>query len=59
MEDPVICALAKEHGIHPAAICLKWAVQRGEVVIPFSVSTLNCWANLLAVVEDLLTLRTR
>lgn len=55
MEDPVICAIAKEHGVHPAAICLKWAVQRGEVVIPFSVNPHNYWANLRAVVEDPLT----
>lgn len=36
-EDPVILAIAKSHGIHPAVVCIKWAVQRGQIPIPFSV----------------------
>lgn len=52
MEDPVIRNIAEEHGVHPAAICLKWAVQRGEITIPFSVNPRNYTANLRAVVED-------
>ena len=55
LEDPVICAIAEEHQTHPAAICLKWAVQRGEVVTPFSVNPRNYAANLRAVTEDPLT----
>ncbi len=55
LEDPVICAIADEHHVHPAEICLKWAVQRGEVVIPFSVNPRNYAANLRAVVENPLT----
>ena len=35
-EDPVILGIAKAHGVHPAAVCLKWAVQRGQTPIPFS-----------------------
>ena len=38
IEDPVIVAVAERLGIHPAVVCLKWAIQRGEVVIPFSVT---------------------
>ena len=36
-EDPVIVSIAKRHGIHPAVVCIKWAVQRGQIPIPFSV----------------------
>ena len=50
-EDPVIVNIAQEHGIHPAAVCIKWAVQRGQVPIPFSVSPRNYLANLRAVVS--------
>ena len=36
-EDDAITAPAKRSGIHPAAICVKWAHQRGQIPIPFSV----------------------
>jgi alcohol dehydrogenase (NADP+) len=36
-EDPVIVRIAGRHRIHPAVVCLKWAVQRGQTPIPFSV----------------------
>ena len=52
-EDPVIAGIARAHGIHPAAVCIKWAVQRGQTPIPFSVN--NYRANLAAVVSDPLT----
>jgi diketogulonate reductase-like aldo/keto reductase len=52
-EDPLIRAIAHHHGVHPAAICIKWAVQRGQTPIPFSVN--NYRANLAAVVSDPLT----
>jgi len=54
-EDPVIIQIAKRHGVHPAAVCVKWAAQRGQVPIPFSVNPRNYLANLRAVVEDPLT----
>lgn len=56
LEDGVIRAIAQDHRVHAAEVCLKWAVQRGEVVIPFSVNPRNYAANLRAVVEDPLTL---
>ncbi|MHA1819496.1 MAG: aldo/keto reductase [Promethearchaeota archaeon] len=37
MDDPVINKIAKDHNTTAAAICIKWAVQRGQVPIPFSV----------------------
>ena len=55
LEDPVIRSIANDHRVHPAEICLKWAVQRGEVVVPFSVNPRNYAANLRAVAEGSLT----
>ena len=57
LNDPVIRAIAEDHDVHGAEICLKWAVQRGEVVIPFSVNPRNYAANLRAVVDDPLTVQ--
>lgn len=55
MEMPELMSIAQAHGIHPAAVCLKWAVQRGEVVIPFSVREKNYVSNLACVTSDPLT----
>ena len=52
-EDPAIVAIARRHGIHPAVVCIKWAVQRGQTPIPFS--THHYRANLEGVVGDPLT----
>jgi alcohol dehydrogenase (NADP+) len=52
-EDPVIARIAERHGIDPAVVCIKWAVQRGQTPIPFSVNHYR--ANLEAVVSDPLT----
>jgi diketogulonate reductase-like aldo/keto reductase len=55
MADPVVVSIARAHGIHPAAVCLKWASQRGQVPIPFSVKPEQLAANLAAVSSDPLT----
>jgi diketogulonate reductase-like aldo/keto reductase len=55
IEDPVIVAIAERHGVHPAVVCVKWAVQRGQTPIPFSTKRRNYLANLRGVVEDPLT----
>lgn len=55
IEDPVIVQIAENHGIHPALVCLKWAVQRGQIPIPFSVKHEKLYSNLEAVTEDYLT----
>lgn len=47
--------IAERRGVHPAIICIKWAVQRGQVPIPFSVKPKNYISNLKAVTEDPLT----
>jgi len=55
IEDPVIVNIAEAHGVHPAVVCIKWAVQRGQTPIPFSTKRRNYLANLQAVVTDPLT----
>lgn len=52
IEDPVIVEIARRHGVHPAVICVKWAVQRGQTPIPFSTRRRNYLANLQGVVSD-------
>jgi len=52
-EDPVILEIAKWHGVNPAAVCIKWAVQRGQTPIPFSVNHYR--ENLECVLADPLT----
>ncbi len=52
IEDPVIVAAAGRLGVHPAAVCLKWAVQRGQIPIPFSTKRRNIAANLEAAVGE-------
>jgi diketogulonate reductase-like aldo/keto reductase len=52
IEDPVIVEIAGRHGVHPALICLKWAVQRGQVPIPFATQPSFYQSNLQAVVSD-------
>jgi alcohol dehydrogenase (NADP+) len=54
-EIPEVAAIAQAHGIHPALVCLKWAVQRGSIPIPFSVHEKNYQSNLRAVLDDPLT----
>ena len=38
--------------MHPAVVCIKWAVQRGQVPIHFSTKRRNMLANLKAVVSN-------
>jgi alcohol dehydrogenase (NADP+) len=52
---PEIVEIAKAHGIHPAVVCLKWAVQRGQIPIPFSIYEAEYVSNLRCTTEDPLT----
>lgn len=52
---PAVVAAAQAHGVHPAVVCLKWAAQRGQVPIPFSVKEPQYISNLKCVTEDPLT----
>ena len=55
IEDPVILQIANRLGLHPATVCIKWAVQRGQVPIPFSVKRPQYLSTLQAVVGVPLT----
>ena len=55
VEDPVIVRIARRLGIHPAVVCVKWAVQRGQTPIPFSTKRANVLANLRGTVSEPLT----
>jgi alcohol dehydrogenase (NADP+) len=55
MELPEVVEIANKRGIHPSQVCLKWAVKRGSIPIPFSVHEKNYQANLKSVSEDPLT----
>jgi diketogulonate reductase-like aldo/keto reductase len=55
MEDPVIVEIARRLGVHPAVVCVKWAVQRGQTPIPFSTKPRNYVANLRATTTEALT----
>lgn len=54
-QDPVIIRIANRLGVHPAVVCIKWAVQRGQVPIPFSTNRSHYLSNLQGVVTAPLT----
>ena len=55
LQTPEMQEIAKAHGCHPALIALKWAHQRGQIPIPFSVHEAEYVSNLKAMTEDPLT----
>lgn len=55
IEDPVIVKIAQRLNVHPAVVCVKWAVQRGQIPIPFSVRPNEYWSNLKSAVTAPLT----
>ena len=55
MQTPEMQEIAKAHGVHPALIALKWAHQRGQIPIPFSVHEIEYSSNLRCLTEDPLT----
>jgi alcohol dehydrogenase (NADP+) len=55
IEDPVIVAIAQRLGVHPAVVCVMWAVTRGQVPIPLSVNRSKYLSNLKAAASAGLT----
>ena len=55
IQDPVIIKIATRLNVHPAVICIKWAAQRGQVPIPFSIYAREYLSNLKAATVDPLT----
>ncbi len=55
IQTPEMKAIAEAHGVHPAVIALKWAVQRGQIPIPFSIHENEYVSNLESTTKDPLT----
>lgn len=51
MDDPVILRIARRLDVHPATVCLMWAIRRGGATIPFAVKAHQLRANLGAAVD--------
>lgn len=52
IEDPVIVSIAQRLGVHPAVVCVKWAIQRGQTPIPLSTKRSHYLANLRAAAGE-------
>ncbi len=52
MENPIIVNIANKYGLHPAQVCLKWAFQRGQIPIPFSVKPEQIDSNMQAIMGE-------
>ncbi len=52
VEDPVVIRIALNHKVSPAEVCIKWAVQRGHIAIPFSLNPVHYMGNLRCSFED-------
>lgn len=55
IEDPVILKIAERLNVHPAVVCVKWAAQRGQIPIPFSIKDYEYISNLKSSTENFLT----
>lgn len=55
LEDPVIVEISKKLEVHPAVLCIRWAIQRGQIPIPFSVNRSHYLSNLRAATMPLLS----
>lgn len=55
LQMPEMVEIAEAHNCHPALIALKWAHQRGQIPIPFSVHEKNYVSNLKCLTEESLT----
>ncbi len=55
IQDPVILKVAERLNVHPAVVCIKWAVQRGQVPIPFSIFQNEYLSNIQCTMSEPLT----
>lgn len=55
IEHPIVVKIAERLGVHPAIVCIKWAIQRGQIPIPFSVHRSKYYSNLANAIKDPLT----
>tara|TARA_S200000501_G_C20863888_1_gene761068 strand:- start:2011 stop:3045 length:1035 start_codon:yes stop_codon:yes gene_type:complete len=54
IEDPIIVNIAERLEVHPAVVCLKWAIQKGHIPIPFSVTPSKIESNLKCAIDDVI-----
>jgi diketogulonate reductase-like aldo/keto reductase len=54
LEDSVNLEIAQRLEVQPAVVCIKWAVQRGQIPIPFSANPRNVLSNIRGVVSKAL-----
>ncbi|MCW5940699.1 MAG: aldo/keto reductase [Fimbriimonadaceae bacterium] len=52
MDDPAVLEIADRRGVTPAWVCVRWAIQRGQVPIPFSVKRAQYLDSLRAAIAD-------
>ncbi len=50
--DPVVVRIAERLGVPPGVVCIKWALQRGVVPIPFSVKAAQYQVSLRCALPD-------
>lgn len=55
MEAGPVLEISRQRGLSPAQVCIKWAVARGQIPIPFSVKEEQLRSNLAALASDPLT----
>lgn len=55
IQDPVVVKIAQRLNVHPAVVCVKWAVQRGQIPIPFSVYPNEYLSNLESTIKNSIT----
>ncbi|SFE01977.1 aldo/keto reductase [Thermophagus xiamenensis] len=55
IEHPIVVKIAERLSVHPAIVCIKWAIQRGQIPIPFSVHRSKYYSNLANAIKDPLT----
>ncbi|WP_437582320.1 aldo/keto reductase [Paramicrobacterium sp. CJ85] len=46
LDDPVLAEIARKHGVTPAQVVIRWHLQRGDVVIPKSVTPARIESNI-------------
>jgi diketogulonate reductase-like aldo/keto reductase len=51
-EDPVIVEIAQRLKVHPAVVCVMWAIQRGQIPIPFSTKRPQYLASLRGAIDS-------
>jgi alcohol dehydrogenase (NADP+) len=52
LTHPTVVRIAQARGVHPAVVCVKWAVTRGQIPIPSSIHRSKYLANLQAAISD-------